>query len=192
MQTPIPGANNIDIKEGKFGWANLALIVVVAAVLVFLGFRQGVIKNGSFSIFSWQDPKQLLATAPSSGGAVLGESTYNPDVLNQLKNISFKTTNNNDIASIKNYAQQISTLFVNDAAYDQRLDHQLKFLSDVKQLTVPSVLADYHRVLIGYIQSQSDAQLGLKTYDSTTVQELDQAHSVLKQNLLTSYNINLP
>ena len=202
-----------------FGWGNLALIVALAAVLTYSAVRQTqsvnylaqnnsagssytlspqfadntVIGDAGTDTNSDQNNTTEFASANTpTQAAVLGASTYNKDFVDQL-NISVPTTTDNSSVAMQIYAQQVSVLLKADQVAPGKTLQEKKFLNDAQQLTVPSNIADYQKLLIGYyaISYSKDAGQG----DSNTGQYLSQLKAELdaaRSDFNGAFNLNLP
>ncbi len=192
-----------------FGAKNFALVAVVAITLGFLAWEQKPIR------FS-HDPQPLQqyadaalfnnANTNSSGteyanGAVLGATVFNPTLLAKLSNIDIRTTDNNSAVAAQNYTQQVGIVLSNDHAQelvasnsqsDEAINAQAKLLSDLKNIVVPSQLAEFHKLLVGYYgysfmsQAQPDDQ-----NITAMLMQITQELRVIKDSLGAS-GISLP
>jgi len=142
-----------------FGGKNIALILGVAAVLGILA-----INERPFHLAAVTNQQNKVAETAQKE-QVLGASTVDPKILAQFKSISVTTTEDNSKAAFLNYIQQVSIIQQGDSAamlaadggvysgaalQPDTVSHQNKLIADLQNLAVPSALADYDRMLIGY------------------------------------------
>ncbi len=181
--------NTKTANYSDFGAKNIALIAVVAVILIILVWSQSSSRHvGNTTGLSFSSaPTNLYAS--NSQPQVLGASTYNADLTKQFSNIQIQVSADTSSTALQNYASQMNAVLTQD----NRSDVQ-KFLADLSSIAAPSVLADYHRLMIAYYSLQLNPTGGLANGQDPAAlsSAVDSQLQQIRSGFKTSIGLNLP
>ena len=187
-----------NIEDHSFKLRHVWSIAGTAAVLMGLLFFQHPLAFTDIKTSLSLRPNLDLAAWFSAGpvapehGAVLGAETYNSAILANFSNIKFKIIDNNSPAEIQLYAQELQNVYQADQVANLDSDHILKFLTDIQQLAVPTGMANYHRLLLGYLEIQN-GQILNTAQNPDLGEQTTQALEVERNNIQATYTLsNMP
>jgi hypothetical protein len=181
-----------------FGPKNIALIALVAVVLGALAWSQRPIRSVAIEHGTGINANLAVNNA---GGKVLGASEYNQALIEQFAPIEVKTSPNNSYQAFVNYTEQVNVvkeadgleLLLNGNALQRSKDGSDKFIADLKKIAVPSVLEDYHKLLLAYYQLRFTQQDSLNSDDvGVYVSAVGNQLDVLRTNYQKSAGVMLP
>ncbi len=185
-------------KYKDFGPRNLALIAGAVLVLGVLAWTQRPVRSAAIKNGTGLGTGLAISSTDSQ---VLGASSYNEELIKQFEPIDIKTSADNSSDAFNSYIAQINLvktadnldLLLNGNVSQRGKDKQVKFIADLKRIAAPTVLADFHKLLLAYYQLRFDQQSSLSSEDYASYvaavgAQLDQ----IRIDFNTSAGINLP
>lgn len=187
-----------------FGPSNIALIVGVAFLLLIFAWSQKPFPLVGVADSPSKSPA-YAGISPSNNnlasGSVLGAISYNPELVALFSDIEINILQSNSNQSIKDYGQQFRIVLTNnnltellsEPSSEQITSRQQKLINDLKQVPVPSELADYHRMSVGYYGLLFTRHSGIQNENlDATIASLEQALATVRSSVQGSSGIELP